>query len=75
MIVVFGTLVICGVTGSDGIDSKPLPAAFVACTVKVYAVPLAKPDTIVLAELDPGAGGGTVDVMPVEVPLMRAVTV
>jgi hypothetical protein len=34
-----------GVTLFDGADAGPVPAEFLAVTVKVYAVPLLKPDT------------------------------
>jgi hypothetical protein len=35
-----------GVTALDADDAAPVPAAFVAVTVKVYDVPLVKPDTV-----------------------------
>jgi hypothetical protein len=34
---------VAGVTGLDGADGRPEPTAFVAVTVKVYAVPLTRP--------------------------------
>ena len=36
-----------GVTLFDAPDAAPVPAEFVAVTVKVYAVPLAKPVTMI----------------------------
>jgi hypothetical protein len=38
--------VVYGVTLFDAADAEPVPAAFVAVTVKVYAVPLVRPDTV-----------------------------
>jgi hypothetical protein len=73
--VVFGTFVMSGVTGRDGADSKPFPAGLVACTVNVYGVPLERPETTALPLLEPGAGAGTVVLIAVATPLMRAVTV
>ena len=35
-----------GVTGADGADASDVPAAFVAVTVNVYAVPFASPVTV-----------------------------
>ena len=35
-----------GVTGADGLEGAEVPAAFVAVTVKVYAVPLVRPVTV-----------------------------
>ena len=35
-----------GVTDPDAVDAEPVPAALVAVTVKVYAVPLVRPDTV-----------------------------
>jgi hypothetical protein len=37
---------VAGVTAADDADSAPLPTAFVACTVKVYAVPFVNPVTV-----------------------------
>ncbi len=36
-----------GVTAADALEALPVPAAFVAVTVKVYAVPLARPVTVI----------------------------
>ncbi len=36
-----------GVTWFDGEDAGPVPAEFVAVTVKVYAVPFARPGTVI----------------------------
>jgi hypothetical protein len=36
-----------GVTAPDGADAAPNPNAFVARTVKVYAVPFVRPATVV----------------------------
>jgi hypothetical protein len=50
-----------GVTAFDGADAGPVPRAFVAVTVKVYAVPLTRPPTVavvaplVVATRPPGA--------------------
>ena len=38
---------VAGVTELDETDAKPVPAAFVAVTVKVYAVPFVKPVTVI----------------------------
>lgn len=35
-----------GVTGADGADSTPYPAAFVAATVNTYVVPFVNPGTV-----------------------------
>jgi hypothetical protein len=35
-----------GVTALDALDAAPVPAAFVAVTVKVYDVPLVRPVTV-----------------------------
>ena len=43
-----------GVTELDGADAGPVPIAFVAVTVKVYAVPLVSPVTVVLVPLVTG---------------------
>jgi hypothetical protein len=48
-----GGFPLCGVTAADGDDGRLLPAAFVAATVKVYAVPSARPVTV--AEVWPAA--------------------
>jgi hypothetical protein len=47
------------VTEFDGADAGPVPAVFVAVTVKVYAVPLVSPVTVIglavpLAEMPAG---------------------
>jgi hypothetical protein len=39
------------VTGFDAADAGPVPTAFVAVTVKVYAVPLVRPETTMGEEL------------------------
>ena len=49
-----------GVTGLDGAEAGPVPIALVAATVKVYAVPLVSPVTVVLV-----AGGLPVTVVGV----------
>ena len=36
-----------GVTAVDAVDAVPVPALFVALTVKVYAVPLVRPVTLI----------------------------
>ena len=36
-----------GVTTLDGVDSAELPMLFVACTVKLYATPLVRPEIVV----------------------------
>ena len=38
---------VAGVTGLDGAEACPVPVALVAATVKVYAVPLVSPVTVV----------------------------
>jgi hypothetical protein len=48
-----------GVTTFEGAEAALLPAAFVAVTVKVYAVPLVRPVTLALV-----AGPVTVAVSP-----------
>ena len=40
-----GSGTVAGVTAFEGDDSALFPTKFVACTVNVYAVPLAKPET------------------------------
>lgn len=35
-----------GTTGADGVEAGPVPMAFVAVTVKVWAVPGSKPVTV-----------------------------
>ena len=37
-----------GVTGLEAVDSALVPIAFVADTVKVYVVPLVRPETVVV---------------------------
>jgi hypothetical protein len=39
---------VAGITGEDDADDAPVPAAFVAATVKVYGVPLVRPVTVAL---------------------------
>lgn len=65
-----GTVIACGVTGTEGKDSGPLPRALVACTVNVYVVPSVNPVTVVLV-----MDAATVDVMPTGAPFTNAVTV
>ena len=48
---------VAGVTAFDGLDARPVPIAFVAVTVNVYAVPFVSPVTVVLV-----AGGDPVTV-------------
>jgi hypothetical protein len=46
-----GTVVVTGavgVTAFEGADAGPVPIAFVAVTLNVYAVPLVSPVTVVL---------------------------
>jgi hypothetical protein len=38
---------VAGVTAADAADAGPLPTALVAVTVNVYAVPLARPITVI----------------------------
>ncbi|MBK7743707.1 MAG: hypothetical protein IPI40_08510 [Betaproteobacteria bacterium] len=38
---------VAGVTAADAADAGPVPTALVAVTVNVYAVPLARPDTVI----------------------------
>jgi len=40
-----------GVTATEALEALPLPDAFVAVTVKVYAVPLVRPDTSQLSNV------------------------
>src|ERR1051326_2400002 len=42
------TTAVRGVTALDGADSGLSPTEFVACTVKVYATPLVRPETSAL---------------------------
>ena len=45
----FAKVIVCdalGVTEFDAADAAPVPALFVAVTVKVYAVPLVNPVTV-----------------------------
>ena len=51
--------VVAGVTADDAVEAVPVPTMFVAVTVKVYAVPLVSPVTVIgdeapLAERPPG---------------------
>jgi hypothetical protein len=39
---------VAGVTAADGAEAGPVPAAFVATTLNVYAVPSASPTTSAL---------------------------
>lgn len=52
-----------GVTGEDGPEAKPRPAAFVAVTVNVCTLPLVKPvishDTAPAVVQDPPPGNAT----------------
>ena len=41
-----------GVTADDAVDTVPVPAALVALTLNVYAVPLVKPVTVAAAVVD-----------------------
>ena len=56
-----GTAMPGGVTGALGSESGPVPKAFVALTVKVYAVPFVRPPmtTKVGGKGDPGLAGTT----------------
>ena len=42
-----------GVTLVEGFDGAPVPIAFVATTVKVYAVPFVRPVTVWLSDVLP----------------------
>src|SRR5687767_12374354 len=54
----------CGVTESDAADCAPLPIAFVACTLNVYAAPLVNPVMVALvADADTVTGVCAVDPM------------
>ena len=55
-----------GVTGGEGDDDGPVPAAFTAWTVKVTATPLARPVTVVEVAGGFGATPFTVAVCPEE---------
>jgi hypothetical protein len=46
VVVIAGGGVPVGVTPFDGVDSGPLPTAFVAWTVNVYVVPFVRPVTV-----------------------------
>lgn len=59
-----------GVTAFDCADSELLPTALVACTVKVYVVPLVRPLTFTPVQL-----AHALAVMPVGAPPAKAVTV
>ena len=55
--------VVRGVTEPDAVETVPVPAALVALTRNVYAVPFVKPVTVALAAVDvPSAN--TVYVVP-----------
>ena len=43
-----------GVTLLDGADDEPVPTAFLALTVNVYAMPLVNPLTVIGAATAPG---------------------
>lgn len=56
-----GGLTRSGVIGADGADGALVPALFVAVTVNVYGVPLAKPKTLTGEDVPltgPLPGGG-----------------
>ena len=42
-----------GVTAAEAAESGPVPAAFVAATVKVYAVPFVRPVTVRVVAAEP----------------------
>lgn len=72
-IFITGTLAAEGVIGTEGADSRPFPPALVAWTLKLYAVPSVRPETMVLTLLV--AGAATVELIPEGTPFTRAVTV
>jgi hypothetical protein len=41
-------LAAAGMTAFDSAEAEPVPTAFVAATLNVYAVPLVNPDTVTL---------------------------
>lgn len=47
-----GIVVVCRVTGSDALDTVPVPAALTAMTRNVYCVPFVKPVTVALVAVD-----------------------
>lgn len=59
-----------GVAAFDCVDSGLSPTALVACTVKVYVVPLLRPVTFMPVHV-----AHALAVIPVATPLTRAVTV
>ena len=59
-----GTVGVTGVTEFDAADATDVPAEFVAVTVKVYAVPVVKPETVI----------ALVHVAAVNVPVMAVPT-
>jgi hypothetical protein len=50
--------IVAGITALEADDAEELPAAFVAITVKVYAVPFVKPVTVI----------GELPLVPVKLP-------
>jgi hypothetical protein len=64
--------IVPGVTAVEAADGFPVPHEFVAVTLKVYAVPLARPVTVWLVAVDPAfvsvpPGGLDITVYPVMV--------
>ena len=72
-IFITGTFAAEGVIGAEGLDSSPFPTELVAWTVKLYAVPSVRPETMVLTLLEDGAA--MVEVIPLAMLFTRAVTV
>jgi len=72
-IFITGTLAAEGVTGVEGTDPGPLPAELVAWTLKLYAVPSVRPETMVLTLLV--AGAAIIELIPLGIPFTKAVTV
>ena len=62
-----------GVIEAEGADSCPVPAELVAWTLKLYAVPFVRPEMMALTLLV--AGAAMVELIPLGMPFIKAVTV
>src|SRR5207244_2769293 len=59
-----------GVVALAGVEAGPVPAAFTAATVKVYAVPLARPVTWAVAPVTAAWAPGVLGLMSTVYPVM-----
>ena len=47
----------CGVISGEGVESGPVPAAFIAATRNVYPTPFVRPPTVKVVAADPVSTG------------------